>query len=820
MHCASCAAAIERQLGNEPGVTTVTVNIATQVATISFDEATIVADHLVTAIRDAGYEVDEGVATFPIAGMTCAACVARIEKVLSNTPGVLSTNVNLATNFSTVHYLIGITTPTVLYTAVRNIGYEVPLAVPTIIADDGEEAVDLPRQRSARELSLLRRDLWIAGVLGAVVTLVSHLTLLLHFSLSPRMNTDLAWGLLILATVVQFGPGWRFYAGAWKGLAHFSADMNTLIALGTSAAWGYSMLVVLRPSWFLMPHAGSDILHYLYFDTSVVIIALILLGRYFEARARSRTSEAIRRLMGMQARTARVMRDGEMVEILIALVVPGDLVVVRPGEKVPVDGEITDGHSAVDESMLTGESLPIDKGAGDQVFGATLNQTGSFTFRATRVGRDTVLAQIIRMVEQAQGSKAPVQRLADRVAGIFVPVVLVIALATLLIWLLLASLPAALLHLIAVLIIACPCAMGLATPTAIMVGTGRAAELGILIRGGEVLERAQALTTIVLDKTGTLTQGKPVVTQLLTTAGSEEALLTIAAAAEGNSEHPLGEAVVRAAAARGLVLPLVSAFQALPGFGVDAEVEGRRVLIGNAALMLEHAIDIAHLSVEVAALTAIGKTPLYVAVDGDLLGVIAVADTIRQGAPEAVRRLRALGLVTIMLTGDHRAVADTIAVQVGVDQVIAEVLPAQKAEVIRRLQQEGAVVAMVGDGINDAPALAKADVGIAVGSGADVALEASDITLIGDNLSNVVVGIDLSRRTLQIIKQNLFWAFFYNILGIPIAAGVLAPLASVAPPLAMLGELSPMFAALAMAFSSVIVVSNSLRLRGYQSPER
>ena len=656
--------------------------------------------------------------------------------------------------------------------------------------------------------------------------LVSHLDM---FGVVMLPQALTAWLLLLLASIVQFGPGWRFYAGAWAGLRHFSADMNTLITLGTTAAWGYSAAAVLDPTPFeaaVRRASGASampgVVHLLYFETSVIIIFLILLGRYFEARARGRTSDAIHKLMGLQAKTARVLRDGTAVEIPINDVRPGNLVVVRPGEKVPVDGEVTDGRSAVDESMLSGESIPVEKGPGDPVIGATLNRTGSFTFRAQRVGKDTMLAQIIRLVEQAQGGKAPIQRLADRVAGIFVPVVLGVALLTLLLWAFAvpdsyfaahhqAWLIASLLHFVAVLIIACPCALGLATPTAIMVGTGRAAEMGILIKGGEVLERAQALTTVVFDKTGTITRGEPAVTGIMALDGDEAALLCLAAGAEAGSEHPLGEAVVRMAQARGLNVPPATDFSALPGRGVEATVDGRRLLLGNDLLLREFGVDVTALSERAHAFAEAGKTPLYVAADGQPLGVIAVADVIRPSAVDAIARLKKLGLRTVMLTGDHRRVAEAIAAQAGVDHVIAEVLPQDKAEEISRLQREGAVTAMVGDGINDAPALAQADIGIAVGSGADVALEASDITLIGDDLTGVLVGIDLSRRTLGVIKQNLFWAFFYNVLGIPIAAGVLAPLGIV---------LSPMLAALAMACSSVFVVSNSLRLKGYRPPER
>ena len=813
MHCASCAAAIEASLRRVPGVQSAAINFATQIATVEYEESQVTPQLLVDAVRDAGFEVSALTTSFPVEGITCAACVTRIEKALSRTAGVVHASVNFATRMATVTYLAGVVAPQDLQQVVRDIGYIVPVEAQSETMGASSSVVDYQRQRAEHELQVLQRDLLIAGILGLIVMTVSHLELFGITNLPPQIT---AWCLLVLAGIVQFGPGWRFYVGAWKGLLHLTADMNTLIALGTSSAWLYSALVTVFPRYFanlLMPgHAGMlNIVHLLYFDTSVVIIALILLGRYFEARARSRSSDAIRKLMGLQAKTARVMRDGQMVDIPVAQVHPGDLVIVHPGEKVPVDGEVVDGHSAVDESMLTGESIPVEKGPGDQVIGATLNKIGSFTFHAERVGKDTVLAQIIRLVEQAQGGKAPIQRLADRVAGVFVPIVLVIALVTLVAWLVIspANPTYALLHFVTVLIIACPCALGLATPTAIMVGTGRAAEMGILIKGGETLERAQALTTVVFDKTGTITHGQPVVTGIYPMGGDETNLLLLAATAEVGSEHPLGEAVVREAQSRKLVLLPATDFSAIPGQGVEATVDGKRLLLGNERLMQERHIDLTPLQARTRELTAAGNTPLYIAADGVALGIIAVADTVRPNAIEAIRRLKILGLQTVMLTGDHRLVAEAIAKQVGVDLVIAEVLPQHKAEEVQRLQQAGAVVAMVGDGINDAPALAQADIGIAVGSGTDVALEASDLTLIGDDLTGVVVGIDLSRRTLRTIKQNLFWAFIYNIIGIPIAAGVLAGYGLV---------LNPMYAAFAMAFSSVFVVSNSLRLRGYRPP--
>ncbi|OPZ85651.1 MAG: Copper-exporting P-type ATPase A [bacterium ADurb.Bin429] len=809
MHCASCAANLERRLGREPGVLRAAVNFATTTATVEYDDARTDLPRLITAVDDAGYSVSARETVFPVEGITCAACVARIEKVLNRKPGVVVASVNFATAMVTVSYLPTLITPVDLHAAVRDAGYSVSVEAQPETVAESSDAVDLQRERTERELRSLRRSLLVALILGGLVFLISHLEM---FRITAFPAQPTAWLLFLLATIVQFWPGWRFYVGTWKGVKHFTADMNTLIALGTTAAWGYSTTVLLLPHLFMETHDAGGVLHLLYFDTSVVIIALILLGRFFEARARSRTSDAIRKLMSLQAKTARVIRDGQLMEVPVAQVQPGDLVQVRPGETVPVDGEVVEGRSAVDESMLTGESIPVEKGPGDAVIGATMNRTGAFTFRAKRVGKDTVLAQIIRLVEQAQGGKAPVQRLADRVAGIFVPIVLLIALITLVVWLLLpgGGLVLAMLHFVAVLIIACPCALGLATPTAIMVGTGRAAEMGILIKGGDVLERAHALTVVVLDKTGTVTRGEPTVMAIHALDGEETLLLQLAASAEAGSEHPLGEAVVREAQSRMVPLLAATGFSAKPGRGIEASVADRRLFLGNEAFLQEHGIAVEALRLIARAMAEQGHTPLYIAADGAPLGVIAVADPVRPGVAEVIERFRQLGLRTVLLTGDHRQVAEAVAREVGIGHVIAEVLPRHKAEEVKRLQDEGAVVAMVGDGINDAPALAQADIGVSVGSGTDVALEASDITLIGDDLYGVVTGIDLSRRTLRVIRQNLFWAFFYNVLGIPIAAGVLAPLGIL---------LSPILAAAAMAFSSVFVVSNSLRLKGYQPPK-
>ena len=747
--------------------------------------------------------------TLPVEGMTCASCVARVERALKKTGGVAGATVNLATEKATVDFDPTQVSIAELRRAVEDIGYKVP---------DVEAVQDGERLQRAAELARLKKRLTVAAALSAIVLVLTF----------PGMPMFEGRNLLLmtLATPVQFWAGWQFYRGAWATLKHKTADMNTLIAVGTSAAYLYSVAVTFFPHFFM----ESGFMAEVYFDTSSLIITLILVGRFLEARAKSQTSEAIRRLMGLQVKTARVVRDGIETDIPIADVRIGDLIIVRPGERIPVDGIVREGSSAVDEAMITGESIPVAKGAGDEVIGATINKTGTFKFEATRVGSTTVLAQIIRLVEEAQGSKAPIQRLADIIASYFVPIVIGIALVTFGVWYVFGPAPAftyALLNFVAVLIIACPCAMGLATPTAVMVGTGKGAENGILIRSAEALETAHKINAVVLDKTGTLTQGQPVVTDLVARNVSEDELLRLAASAERGSEHPLGEAIVNKAKERGLELIEPKDFNAVPGHGIEATVDGHRLLLGNLKLLRERNVKLDGLEKRAEELACEGKTPMFVALDGEAAGIVAVADTLKPNSREAVAGLHKLGLEVVMLTGDNRRTADAIAKQVGIDRALAEVLPQDKANEVKKLQQEGKVVAMVGDGINDAPALAQADVGIAIGTGTDVAMEASDITLISGDLRGIATAIALSKRTIRTIRQNLFWAFFYNVVLIPVAAGVLYPFfagqgvpAALQPALGQYGFLNPVLAAGAMAFSSVSVLTNSLRLRGFHPEGR
>ena len=737
--------------------------------------------------------------SLPIEGMTCASCVNRVERFLSKTPGVVEASVNLATEQARVQFDPALVGRNELVKAVQAAGYDVraaELAAEQTAIIDETDSLAAERAREQRQLGIQAAFSLIVG-LGIMALMFWPAQLL------PMEQLNLLF--ILPASVVQFWAGRRFYQAAWRAARHVSANMSTLVVLGTTAAWGYSTIVALWPE--LVMHAGIEPVTY--YDSSAVIIGLVLTGRWLEARAKAQTAGAVRRLVGLQAKTARVLRDGTEVDIPIEQVQPGDLLRVRPGEKVPVDGRVVEGGSTIDESMLTGESMPVTKAVGDEVIGATVNGSGSFVFRATRVGRDTMLAQIVRLVQEAQGSKAPIQRLADTVTGYFVPVVVAIALVTFGIWMAFGPEPRltfALISFITVLIIACPCAMGLATPTAIMVGTGKGAEAGVLIRGGEALEQAHRVDTLIFDKTGTLTLGRPQVARVVPAAGVSEAqLVAVAAAVELGSEHPLGESIVEHARATGVELPAAESFEAAVGHGVHAQIDGQPAIVGSRRLMADHGIDIEALAADFDTATGDGQTAVFVAHDGRLLGLIAVSDPVRVEAAEAVAALLQRGIEVWLLSGDDRRVAEAVARQVGIDNVIAEVLPADKADRVRELQARGRVVAMVGDGINDAPALAQANLGVAIGTGTDVAIEASDVTLVGGDPRLVVSAIELSVKTMRIIRQNLFWAFAYNVVLIPVAMGVLYPF------LGLL--LDPVLAAAAMAFSSVSVIANSLRLR-------
>ena len=735
--------------------------------------------------------------TLPVKGMHCASCVSKVEAALIGVPGVREASVNLATEKATVLLVPGETTVDDLRRAVRAAGYEIPEEIPSEAA-----APDRERAERERENRLLRIKFLVGAALSLPVLLGSFPQL---FPWIPEFLQK-PWVQLVLATPVQFWVGLSFHLGFWNDLRHRAASMNSLVSIGTNAAYFGSVAVTLWPHTF-MPLGAMT-----YYDTAAVLMTLIVLGRWLEARARGRTSEAIRRLVALAPKTARVLRGGSEDDIPVSLVAIGDLLRVRPGERIAVDGEVVDGASAVDESMLTGESLPVEKRPGARVVGGTVNRTGSFTFRATRVGKDTVLAQIIRLVEEAQGSKAPIQRLADHVSAVFVPIVLGVAALTFGIWWLWGPDPAflfALTNFVAVLVIACPCAMGLATPTAIMVGTGKGAEYGVLIKSAAALELLHKARTVVLDKTGTLTIGRPEVTDVIPTNGmTADDLLALAAAAEQGSEHPLGEAVVAWAKERGLALPPVSGFAAVPGHGIEARVGGQRLLLGNARLLSERGVAVGGAEAAARRLTEAGKTAMYAALDARVIGLIAVADVVKPEARQAVAALHEMGIEVVMLTGDNRRTGEAIARQLGIDRVLAEVLPEDKAREIKRLQEEGRLVAMVGDGINDAPALAQAEVGIAMGSGTDVAMEAADVTLMRGDLRGLVTAIQLSRKTIRIIRENLVWAFGYNVILIPVAAGVLYPLWGIL--------LSPILAGAAMAFSSVSVVTNSLRLKRFR----
>ena len=818
MTCASCVAHVEGALKGVPGVSSVKVNLATEKAAVDLESEDVSPEALVKAVDGAGYAVPVERVTLNIGGMTCAACVGHVGEALEGVQGVLSVNVNLATEQAAVEYIPGVASHEDFRKAVDQVGY----SVEELAGGGRDEKEELDRLGKVKEIRAFRNKFAFAATLGALLLLGSFDGFPWVSDLMGRSYYPfLLWA---VATPVQFWAGWGFYTSGLGALRHGTANMHTLIALGTTVAYSYSVAIVLIRTISPEVLADRGIEDGVFFDTAAIIIALILLGRFLEARAKGQTSEAIRRLMGLSPSTATVLRDGQEVKVPLDMVMSGDVLVVRPGEKLPVDGEVIKGYSTVDESMLTGESMPVEKSAGSAVYGATINKTGTFQFRATRVGKDTFLAQIIKLVEEAQGSRAPIQRLADVVSAKFVPAVLALSAAAFLFWLFLGPEPAlthAILVMVSVLIIACPCALGLATPTAIVVGMGKGAEKGVLIRSAEALERAHKVDVVVMDKTGTLTVGQPSLTDLLVTSGSQEELLRLAASAERGSEHPLSEAILNAARERGIALEEAEGFEAIPGQGIQAGVNGASVVLGNKALMETNGLDLDGLDARAEALSNQGKTPMFVASNGKVIGAIAVADTLKPEAAGVVSQLHDLGLEVVMLTGDSSRTAEAVAREIGVDRVIAQVLPQNKADVVKELQQQGGVVAMVGDGINDAPALTQADVGIAMGTGADVAIESADITLVRGDLKGVLTAFRLSRGTIRTIRQNLFWAFFYNTALIPVAAGVLYPVfANVGGVPSALdfffgesGFLNPVLAALAMAFSSVSVVSNSLRLR-------
>lgn len=793
---------IKQVLERQAGVEKIVVNPKEAVAVIQYDPQAINILNLVTAIKKSGYQVGGAQKRIGIQNLNCASCVRFIEDELKSTPGVLNANINVGTQEATIEYLPEQTTLSKLNAAIQDWGYQTREAASELPADQQENAHE-------KEYRTLMSKFWFAAIISIPVLITAYPQFMPIIKNWPMETLRIAWIVAAIITIpVLIYSGGHFFTGAWAALCHRSANMNTLIALGTGAAWLYSTIAISFPAIF--PEGTSEP----FYDVVVVVIALVVLGQALEIRAKGRTSEAIKKLMGLQAKTARVIRDGREIDIPVEEVLVADVIQVRPGEKVPVDGVILEGSSAIDESMLTGESLPVSKKAGDEVIGATLNKTGAFKFRATKVGKDTALAQIVKMVQDAQNSKAPIARLADTISGFFVPIVMILAVVTFVIWFDFGPAPQlvyGLVTAVSVLIIACPCALGLATPMSLMVGIGKGAENGILIRSGEALQSAQAIKTVVLDKTGTITKGKPELTDIVLAEGTaidSGTLLLLSASVETVSEHPLAEAIVEGAKSKGLSLGKPEGFEAIPGHGVVARVNGYEIALGNLKMMKRYQIDPGSLESKAETLANDGKTPMFAAVNGKAAGLIAVADTVKEDSREAIAAMRRMGIEVVMITGDNRRTAEAIARQVGIDRVLAEVLPENKAHNVHLLQAEGKKVAMVGDGINDAPALAQADVGLAIGTGTDVAIEASDITLIRGSLKGVVTAIEVSRATMRNIKQNLFGAFIYNALGVPIAMGVLYPFIGLL--------LSPLLAGAAMAFSSVTVVSNANRLRGFQ----
>jgi Cu+-exporting ATPase len=824
MSCASCAVTIEKEIRRLPGIQKAVVNGATEKAYVEFDRSETSVTQIIDAIKKSGYKAGYATLRLGIGGMHCNSCVSEIENELKQASGVLSASIDLGTESALIKYIPSEVDMPGIKQIIERMGYQTFDSSALPESDETEEGTNKQKTGSRKEEKPVDENkvarekeykslMWkfiFSAVISVPVMIFSYPDFL-GLPEQFQRGTDLLywiWFSMGVATLpVMFWAGSHFYTGAWAAFKNRSANMHTLIAVGITAAWIYSTIAVLFPELF-----PTESLAEVFYDVTAVVVALVDLGMALEIKAKGRSSEAIKKLMNLQAKTARVIRDGKEQDIPVEEVVLDDIIVVRPGEKIPVDGEIVEGSSAIDESMITGESIPVEKQQGDEVIGATINKTGSFKFRATKVGKDTALAQIVQMVEEAQSSKPPIQRVVDKVSGYFVPAVIILAIAAFVVWYIVGPAPAliyALVVAVTVLIIACPCALGLATPMSLMVGVGKGAENGILIRSGEALETAQKLDTVILDKTGTITEGQPSLTDVVPINGfNEEEVLAWSASVERASEHPLGEAIIRGSEERNISLFDPQNFNAVPGHGVQAEVDGRKVLLGNIKMMRDNNIDAGNLQDQSITLADDGKTPMFVAIDGKAAGIVAVADTVKADSKEAIAKLKKMGLEVVMITGDNKRTADAIAKQVGVDRVMAEVLPEDKAMNVQKLQNEGKQVAMVGDGINDAPALAQADIGLAIGTGTDVAIEAADITLIRGSLKGVVLAIQLSKATMRNIKQNLFGAFAYNTAGLPIAAGVLFPFFGIL--------LSPLIAAAAMAFSSVTVVTNANRLRKFQ----
>jgi P-type Cu+ transporter len=806
MTCAACAKAVERASKKLQGVTEANVNFATEKLNISFDEAKVSIPDIQAAIEKAGYKavIESSSKTLKIEGMTCAACAKTVERVTRKLDGVIESNVNFATEKLNISYDPSKVRVSDIKKSVEKAGYK---------AIEEETTVDADKERKEKEIKLLWKKFVLSAIFTVPLLIITmghmfgeplgfHLPDIIDPMKNPR-NFGIIQLILVLPVMVA---GYKFFTVGFKSLIRRSPNMDTLIAIGTSAAFLYGIFAIVQ-----IYSGNVDYAYDLYFEAAGVIITLILLGKYLEAVTKGKTSEAIKKLMGLAPKTAIIIRDGKETEIPIEEVEVGDIIVVKPGEKMPVDGEVVEGMTSVDESMLTGESIPVEKNAGDKIIGASINKNGSIKYKATRVGKDTALAQIIKLVEDAQGSKAPIAKMADIISGYFVPVVISIAILSAAAWYWFGGETGvfALTIFISVLVIACPCALGLATPTAIMVGTGKGAEYGVLIKSGVALETAHKVKTIVFDKTGTITEGKPKVTDVVVTDGiTENDLLQLAASAEKGSEHPLGEAIVKGAEERGLEFKKLDFFKAIPGHGIEVKIDGKNILLGNRKLMVESNISLEYLEETSHKLAGEGKTPMYVAIDNKMAGIVAVADTVKENSKRAIEKLHKMGIEVAMITGDNKRTAEAIAKQVGIDRILAEVLPQDKASEVKKLQAEGKKVAMVGDGINDAPALAQADIGIAIGSGTDVAMESADIVLMRSDLMDVPTAIQLSKKTILNIKENLFWAFGYNTLGIPVAMGILYIFGG---PL-----LNPIIAAAAMSFSSVSVLLNALRLKGFK----